>query len=130
MTGQNKSVDLWCLKAENDLKNARHEVEHEDPALDTVCFHAQQAAEKYLKAYLVFHDCEITKTHVLIRLIRNCIEIDDAFQDLVQKEIDMLTDYAVDLRYAEDFYMPPIEEAREAIKKAEFVKQFVLDRLV
>jgi HEPN domain-containing protein len=67
MTGQNESVNLWCLKAENDLKNACHEVEHEDPALDTVCFHAQQTAEKYLKAYLLFHDCEIPKTHVLMR---------------------------------------------------------------
>ncbi|WP_300041212.1 HEPN domain-containing protein [Methanospirillum sp.] len=71
MTGEKESVKLWCLKAENDLKNACHEVEHEDPALDTVCFHAQQAAEKYLKAYLLFHDCEIPKTHVLMRLIRN-----------------------------------------------------------
>ncbi|PWR71396.1 HEPN domain-containing protein [Methanospirillum lacunae] len=58
MIGQTESVKLWCLKAENDLKNACHEVEHEDPALDTVCFHAQQAAEKYLKVFLLFHDCE------------------------------------------------------------------------
>jgi HEPN domain-containing protein len=106
-----------------------HEVEHEDPAFDTVCFHAQQAAEKYLKAYLLFHDCEIPRTHVLMRLIRDCIEIDDIFRELLKKEIDMLTDYAVDLRYAENFYIPPKEEACDAIKKAEFVKQFVLDRL-
>lgn len=130
MIRQNDSVNLWCLKAENDLKNAGHEVEHDDPALDTVCFHAQQTAEKYLKAYLVFHDCEIPKTHVLIRLIRNCIEIDNSFQELIDEEIDMLTDYAVDLRYAEDFYIPLIEEAHDAIKKAEFVKHFVLTRLV
>ncbi len=129
MIGQNTSVNLWCLKAENDLKNAQHEIEHKDPALDTVCFHAQQAAEKYLKAYLVYHNCEIPKTHVLIRLIRSCIDIDDTFQDLVQKEIDMLTDYAVEIRYAEEFYIPPIEEAYDAIKKAEYVKLFVLDRL-
>ncbi len=53
MIGQNESVTYWCLKAQNDLKNAGHEIEHDDPALDTVCFHAQQAAEKYLKAYLL-----------------------------------------------------------------------------
>lgn len=130
MIGQNESVTHWCLKAENDLKNACHEVEHEDPALDTVCFHAQQAAEKYLKVFLLFHDCEIPKTHVLMRLIRNCIDIDNSFRELLEQEIDMLTDYAVDLRYAENFYIPSKEEAYDAIKKAEFVKQFVLDRLL
>jgi hypothetical protein len=35
-----RTVILWCQKADNDLKNAYHEVEHKDPALDTVCFHA------------------------------------------------------------------------------------------
>ena len=48
-----RTIILWCQKADNDLKNAHHEVEHEDPALDTVCFHAQQAKEKYLKVFLV-----------------------------------------------------------------------------
>ncbi|WP_300041210.1 hypothetical protein [Methanospirillum sp.] len=47
----------------------------------------------------------------------------------MEEEIDMLTDYAVDLRYGENFYIPLQEEAYDAIKKAEFVKQFVLDRL-
>lgn len=64
-----------------------------------------------------------------MRLIRNCVEIDDSFQELVQQEIDLLTDYAVDLRYAENFSIPLKEEAYDAIKKAEFVKQFVLNRM-
>lgn len=124
------TVRWWCLKADNDLKNACHEIEHEDSALDTVCFHAQQAAEKYLKAYLVFSDKEIPRTHLLIRLIKECIDIDPVFQELVNKEVDELTDYAVDIRYADDFYIPDIEEAREAIRKAEIVRNFVLSRLV
>ena len=45
-------VKKWHLKADNDLKNANHEITHDDPALDTICFHSQQAIEKYLKSFL------------------------------------------------------------------------------
>lgn len=44
------TVSLWCQKADTDLKVANYEIEHDDPALDIICFHAQQASEKYLKA--------------------------------------------------------------------------------
>ncbi len=44
----------WVEKAENDLKNAAHTIKMgEDCPTDTVCFHAQQCVEKYLKAFLV-----------------------------------------------------------------------------
>ncbi len=41
----------WIAKAENDLKNAAHTLKlgTECPT-DTVCFHAQQCVEKYIKA--------------------------------------------------------------------------------
>jgi len=126
---QNTSVTFWCQKADNDLKNACHEVEHEDPALDTVCFHAQQAAEKYIKAFLVFSDKEIPRTHILIRLIKECIDVDPSFHELVGNGIAELTDYAVEIRYANDFYIPDIEESRVAIKKAEFVRDFVRSKM-
>ena len=58
MTDRFKTVTHWCHKADNDLKAANHEIDHEDGAFDTVCFHAQQTVEKYLKAYLVFHGKE------------------------------------------------------------------------
>jgi len=43
----------WVDKAEGDLITARREYRaRKSPNYDAVCFHAQQAAEKYLKAYL------------------------------------------------------------------------------
>ncbi|KAF5083104.1 HEPN domain protein [anaerobic digester metagenome] len=129
MSNNIETIRLWCLKADSDLKNASHEIEHEDPALDTICFHAQQTIEKYLKAFLVFSDTEIPKTHSLIRLIRDCILIDTSFSELIDKNIDELTDFAVEIRYADEFYFPSIEEARDAIEKAEFVRSFVLSRI-
>ncbi|MHB8282277.1 MAG: HEPN domain-containing protein [bacterium] len=50
-----ESVKHWIIKAENDLKIAKDEMITNEPATDAVCFHAQQCAEKYLKAYLVFN---------------------------------------------------------------------------
>jgi HEPN domain-containing protein len=54
----------WALKGENDLKNAAHTLEMgKECPTDTVCFHAQQCVEKYLKALLVLKDINFPKTH-------------------------------------------------------------------
>lgn len=45
-----KKVKQWILKANNDLKTAKDEMNTDDPATDTICFHAQQCVEKLLKA--------------------------------------------------------------------------------
>jgi len=58
-----ETVRQWFTKANNDLKTGKDELNTENPATDTVCFHAQQCAEKYLKGFLAFHDQEIKKTH-------------------------------------------------------------------
>lgn len=66
-------VKLWIKKAENDLITAQNSINiAPEPPLDTVCFHAQQCAEKYLKAYLVYHKVEFEKTHDLRELILLC----------------------------------------------------------
>ena len=45
-----RNVRQWVAKAENDLRNAEHTLTlQEECPFDTVCFHAQQCAEKYLK---------------------------------------------------------------------------------
>lgn len=46
-----QTVKSWILKAESDLKTAKDELATPKPATDTVCFHAQQCVEKYLKAF-------------------------------------------------------------------------------
>jgi HEPN domain-containing protein len=43
----------WVAKAEEDFDLAKRErAVSPKPAFDAICFHAQQAAEKYLKAVL------------------------------------------------------------------------------
>jgi HEPN domain-containing protein len=75
----------YIVKAEHDLKTAKDEIITNKPATDTVCFHTQQCAEKYLKAYLVFNGKEITKTlktHNIEVLLVACKEMDDSFNYL------------------------------------------------
>ena len=101
----------------------------EDPATDTVCFHAQQTVEKCLKAYLIFHEKEYRRTHNIAELIELCREIDGDFEYLYELKAEELTIYATDVRYPDDFYMPSKEEAHEAVKIAEKVKEFVRKKL-
>jgi len=121
-------IKKWILKAENDLKIAKDEMLTENPATDAICFHAQQCVEKYLKAYLISKDKEISKTHDILFLIKQCLLIDNEFNYLLELNADSLTSYAVEIRYPEEFYFPSLEEAKEAIEICEKVKQFVINK--
>jgi len=116
----------WVKKGDSDLSNARRTSESEGP-YDTACFHAQQAAEKYLKAVLAFHGMEIPRTHDLEELQLLCAEFISGgnFRELTLEE---LSDYAVSIRYDFEFW-PDIETAREAIIMAEQVRLFSLSAL-
>jgi len=122
------AIKKWILKAENDLKIAKDEMLTENPATDAICFHAQQYVEKYLKAYLISKDKEISKTHDILFLIKQCLLIDNEFNYLLELNADSLTSYAVEIRYPEEFYFPSLEEAKEAIEICEKVKQFVINK--
>ena len=124
-----ETVRNWIAKAESDLKIGKDEMLTEGPATDAVCFHMQQCIEKYLKAYLIFNGKEIRKTHDIAELISNCSEIDESFKTLLKPDIVKLTDYAVEIRYGEDFYFPSVDEAKEAIEICEKVIEFTMNKL-
>lgn len=126
---KNADIQNWIIKAENDLKASRDLINSENPVTDSICFHAQQCVEKYLKAYLIYNGIGITKTHDITQLIENCIKIDNTFNYLYTIKADGLTIYAVEIRYPDDFYLPSIEEANDSIAIAEKVKYFVTDKL-
>ena len=119
----------WIKKAESDLKTAKDEIQTENPATDTICFHSQQCIEKYLKAFLTHHQKRFGKTHNIAELIELCKEIDEDFEKLYDIKAESLTPYAVEIRYPDEFYFPSLEEAKEAIKIAEEVKSFIIEKL-
>jgi HEPN domain-containing protein len=122
-------VKLWLIKADNDLKAGKDEVLTENPATDTICFHMQQCVEKYLKAFLIYKGKEISKTHNMALLLQLCIEVDGDFLQLREIGTDEMTVYAVDMRYPNDFYMPPLDETLKAVHIAELTKSFVVAKL-
>ena len=67
----NEYIRAWVEKANNDLKNAELVLAARDEncPYDTVCFHCQQAVEKYLKAFLVHQDISFPRSHNLSDLV-------------------------------------------------------------
>ena len=124
----------WMIKADHDLEVTRHS---EILPSDVVCYHAQQAAEKYLKAFLIANDIEIKniQIHDIDRLLVECTLINPEFEKLSNMGIGKLTDYAVGIRYPNDydlydnFNMPAAEETNNAISLAQTTVSFVREKL-
>jgi len=76
----------------------------------TICFHAQQAVEKYLKAFLIYHDVDFPRTHDVDFLLLECMKIDKNNFDF---DFKSLTEFGVSVRYPDDFYIPGVGETRE-----------------
>jgi HEPN domain-containing protein len=121
-------LEKWLVKANNDLKVAKNEIilPPEDMVTDAICFHSQQAVEKYLKSYLVSRNIDFDKSHNLEYLLEICIEDD---KDFMQIDVGNLSFYAVELRYPDDFYIPTEEEAKECLEIARKVKGFILKKI-
>ena len=117
-----KVLRSWVQKAENDLMTAAHtlRIARKGPT-DTVCFHAQQCVERYLKAILVLEGIDFPKTHV----IKDVIALLPArFRPtLDETEQDTLTGYATGLRYPEVYHPISLTEARRAVAIARRVRR-------
>jgi HEPN domain-containing protein len=111
----------WAQKAENDLINAAHTARlRKGCPTDTVCFHAQQCVEKYLKALLVLRGVDFGRTHDIVTLV--ALLPPAARPRLSEQEQNLLTEYAVTTRYPGDYDPIPLEEARLAVKLARRVR--------
>ncbi|MBA2451355.1 MAG: HEPN domain-containing protein [Chloroflexi bacterium] len=69
----------WLLVASEDLRLAELAKSADPPLLSGVVYHCQQAFEKALKAFLVWHGRPIQRTHALPELVALCQQIDLAF---------------------------------------------------
>ncbi len=121
-------MEKWIAKALEDMKIIEHELAQPENEVVTagVCFHSQQAVEKFLKVYLISKRVDFGRTHDLRFLLNLCIEQDKEFEVL---NIGNLTFYAVEGRYPDEFYVPSIEEAKKCAKISSNVKNFVLRKL-
>jgi HEPN domain-containing protein len=111
-------------KAENDLKNADHTLlMGEDCPFDTVCFHAQQCAEKYVKAWLALQGIDFPKSHDLSELA--ALLPDKSVFPLSVDACERLTDYAVATRYPGDWGTVNRRDAEQAVELAKRVRDTI-----
>ncbi len=95
----------WAAKAQNDLLNADNNLKADNIPFDTVCFHCQQAAEKFLKAYLVAKGKPYPVSHDLLLILEKILSIDSGAETL-RDDLALLMPYAVEIRYQDDWFMP------------------------
>jgi len=127
---QKELLRAWLGKALNDLKSARIVGDAPDGPLDTAIYHCQQAAEKAVKAFLVFKGVMPEKTHDVRKLTLQASSFDSSFHKCVPIAA-ALTPYAWEFRYPSDLAetYPTREEFDEALEHAQTVYDFVLNRM-
>ncbi len=95
----NPLVEEWIEMAEGDYRTARRELRaRRSPNFSAACFHAQQCAEKYLKARLIAAGARFPKTHDLEALANLLLPHEPRLVKLLPVAIS-LTSVAVDVRY-------------------------------
>jgi len=118
-------VSGWMAKADSDLRTLGASLTVD--AFDAACFHAQQAAEKAMKAFLIHAGVEFPFTHNLSKLAALVAAADPEFA-LLADVVEPLTPYAVELRYDADFW-PDRETAEDARSRAERVVREISGKL-
>jgi HEPN domain-containing protein len=106
-------VSSWLRKASHDLAAARLLGATHPPILDVAAYHCQQAAEKALKAYLVFYDQRVAKIHDVGQLLDQVMTIEPVFETW-RDAADRLTPLATLYRYpgsSDDLLPLEFEEA-------------------
>jgi HEPN domain-containing protein len=131
MSADERVLDVvrgWVEKAENDLENASLVLRSgRKGPMDTVAFHAQQCAEKYLKALLSFRGIDFPKIHDVEQLLVHAEMSDEAVVSVEEQRL--LTAYATVTRYPGDYEPVTVTEARRAVTLARRVRAAVRKEL-
>lgn len=124
-----KDYEIMLFKAERDFQSGK--ILYENELEESAIYHYQQAGEKALKSFLIFHKNKVPKTHDLTSILDNCINIDLEFEVLYDA-CEKLTPYATIFRYMDTGYglVPThdiLEEAKtEALEILNFVKNKII----
>jgi HEPN domain-containing protein/predicted nucleotidyltransferase len=111
------SLAAWLERADDDLLTIENLLAAERVPWSAVCFHAQQAAEKYLKAVLIARWRRAPRTHKLAELVGDIERNGGGLPDLLA-ECETLDGWPVDARYPETVPIPTESEGRAAAAAA------------
>ncbi len=124
------TVDYKALltKAENDRLCVHNNMAAKQQPWGVTCFHCQQAAEKYPKAFLVNCGVKPGRTNDLSRFIYACAQLDTSLYTLLSARVT-LTDYAVDTRYPGVPILKNTLQRKLCKSQTTFAMQFAIDCL-
>ena len=105
-------VDEWVNKAEEDYQFASSVLE-DSTFYAQICFHFHQAAEKYLKAFIVARDLEFQKIHDLLVLLKICSAVEHGFSAILD-DCKFSNRFYIDTRYP--VHWPTNYSKEEALK--------------
>jgi len=107
----------WIEKAEEDFEVAKRLKRAKKPLYNSVCFHCQQCAEKYIKAFLEEEGQYVPKSHDLVALIT----LSPSLKELLERkeELEKLTGYAVAFRY------PGAKASQKNAEQCFFIASFI-----
>jgi HEPN domain-containing protein len=117
-------VRAWVRKADQDLTAAESLLRNEEGLPEIVAFHAQQSAEKYLKALLAWRQVEFPKTHDIRELLELARPSDSSIADSLA-DAARLTPFGVETRYPADAPALLPGEEKQALDIARRVKEAV-----
>lgn len=118
----------WLRVAHGDLRLADLALGAVPPITGLALYHAQQAAEKALKAYLVFHGRAFPLTDNLAELARPLAELDTTLLSVVQPNLD-LSNFATLYRYPGEPELPTVAVARPWVEAACAIRAAVEERV-
>ena len=124
-----KVVKEWLAKADEDFNFAKINLEEDNKFYSQICFHFQQAAEKYLKAFIVAYDLEFEKMHNLIILLKICSKEEPSLLSLME-QCELLNAAYIDPRYPvhwpTDYSKEKTSEMQRAAEKiAEVIRRIL-----
>lgn len=102
----------WVAKGEGDFATMQRELRaRKNPNYDALCFHAQQCAEKYLKARLAEAGIRFAKVHSLLPLLNDVLAVEPVWESF-REDLAYLSVFAVRFRYPGE--LADREAARDA----------------
>jgi len=113
----------WLRYSKSDLTTAKHMFENVNPKENEIsCYHAQQCAEKAIKAFLISKMIDPPRIHDLVELNNICIVHDKDFST-IQKYCINLNPYGVHVRYPNELLVDDII-TKNAIENAQKILEF------
>ena len=121
-------IQQWLDRAGRDLATSEILLRAEFEDYENAGFHAQQAAEKFIKAFLVQHQIPFPKSHDIAVLRQLVARVDAPLADRLAAA-DALTPYGVEFRYPGDLPSVSRDEGETALRLAEETRALIMESL-